>query len=177
MDQIRALIARLARLDAADGWTGDLNPAQRNALDYLSRANNLSRAPSHVAGYLGSTRGTASQTLKALLRKGYVTEERSDSDRRSIRYDLSEAGQAALLEQSRLLGALGEIPQDELAELHDVLARVLEAAARRNGFQPFGICRTCRHFDARGSGGYCKLLSILLAPPEIEKICHEHASA
>jgi DNA-binding MarR family transcriptional regulator len=84
--QIRALINRLARLDAAETWEVDLNPAQLAALDYLVRANRFSRAPSQVAEYLGTTRGTMSQTLKSLVRKGYLTERGSESDRRSISY-------------------------------------------------------------------------------------------
>ncbi|UXX83182.1 MarR family winged helix-turn-helix transcriptional regulator [Roseovarius pelagicus] len=174
-DQIRALITRLGRLDAADGWGDDLNPAQRSALDYLSRANELSRSPSHVAEYLGTTRGTASQTLKALLRKGFVTEIRSESDRRSIQYDVAEAGHTALLTKSRLLLALSEMPDSELSEVHSILAKTLEVAADRNGFRPFGICQTCRYFAPRQGGGHCKLLNIALAASETKKICHEHS--
>ena len=90
--RIRELLARLARLDASESWTDDLNPAQRAVMDYLARANRFSRSTSNEADFLGSTRGTDSQTLKALSAKGYVSEERANSDKRVVRYDLTQKG-------------------------------------------------------------------------------------
>jgi len=69
---IRELIERLARVSAADEWADDLNPTQKAALAYLARANQYSRSPSQVAEFLAATRGTVSQTLKALARKGLI---------------------------------------------------------------------------------------------------------
>ncbi|MFC6657468.1 MarR family transcriptional regulator [Roseibium salinum] len=89
---VRDLIDRLSRLIAAEEWNGPLNPSQFAALSYLARANRFSRAPSHVADYLATTRGTASQTLKALARKGLIAETRSQEDKRSIRYDVTDHG-------------------------------------------------------------------------------------
>ena len=62
--RIRTLIERLAKITTAVDWQDGLNPAQYNALSYLALANRYSRSPSHVADYLCTTRGTASQTLK-----------------------------------------------------------------------------------------------------------------
>ena len=88
------LILRLARLELAGAWQDDLNPAQRAALAYLARANRFSRAPSQVADYLGTTRGTVSQTLKALDSKGHIAAEAAPGDRRSIRYRVTDRGRA-----------------------------------------------------------------------------------
>ena len=74
---IRDLIDRLTRLAAAEEWNGPLNPSQFAALNYLARANRFSRATSHVADFLATTRGTASQTLKALSRKELIAETSS----------------------------------------------------------------------------------------------------
>ncbi|MEP3347380.1 MAG: helix-turn-helix domain-containing protein [Litoreibacter sp.] len=67
----------------------ELNPTQDATLGYLVQANKFSRIPSQVAAYLGATRRTTSQTLKSLLRKGYVEKVRSTQDKRVISYDLS----------------------------------------------------------------------------------------
>lgn len=176
-EQIRALIERLARLETARNWDAGLNPAQRAALDYLSRANRFSRSPSHVAEFLGTTRGTTSQSLKALMRKGFVREERSDMDKRSISYELTDTGRDAVGANSLLLGALEEMPEDDLARIVASLRRLLNTAVRRNGSKPFGICRTCRHFSPRGSGGYCMLLHVPLEEAETRQICHEQEPA
>lgn len=172
-ERIRELITRLARLDAAESWGEDLNPAQRAALDYLSRANRFSRSPSHLADYLGSTRGTVSQTLKSLAQKGYVNEARSETDKRAITFDLTDRG-AALAAQSRHLTAgIDGLPPEERCALEGALEAVLMAIVSQNARRPFGICRDCRHFANRQGQPYCGLLSLALRPQEPAQICHE----
>lgn len=175
--QIRSLINRLARLDASQSWDGVLNPAQRAALDYLARANRFSRSPSHAAEFLGTTRGTTSQTLKSLLRKGFVSEARSDTDKRSISYDVTDKGQLAADAKSPLLEAFDALPADDLTLIEASLERLLNMAVRKNGSKPFGVCHTCRHFEPRKAGGYCKLLHVALEGAEIDQICHEQEPA
>ncbi|MGH1355293.1 MAG: MarR family winged helix-turn-helix transcriptional regulator [Thalassovita sp.] len=176
-DQIRFLIKRLARLDAAETWDAALNPAQIAALEYLARANRFSRAPSHVADYLGTTRGTMSQTLKALARKGYVSERRSETDKRSISYDLNEAGRILAARRGALAEAINTVPEAERAQLSDSLSELLEHQLRENGGRSFGICRTCAHHRVTQNGAFCALLSLPLLPDEPEQICHEQVAA
>lgn len=176
-DQIRALVTRLARLDASETWGGDLNPAQIAALEYLARANRFSRAPSHVAEYCGTTRGTMSQTLKALERKGYVAETRSESDRRSICYSLTATGEAVAARGSAMSAAIGSLGAARQQALQDGLAAVLAARLAANGGRAFGICRTCAHHRQTRDGAFCALLSLPLAPAEVTQICNEHVPA
>ncbi|MBO9449862.1 winged helix-turn-helix transcriptional regulator [Tropicibacter sp. R16_0] len=174
---IRILINRLARLDSAAGWDGDLNPTQRAALEYLSEANQFSRSPSHVADYLGTTRGTMSQTLKALMRKGYAAEHRQKSDQRSISYELTEAGLAAVTEPNPIADAIGNLPADVQGALKDGLRQSLKLALEANGGQSFGRCKTCAYHDAASENGFCTLLGLQLDPGENNKICIEHKEA
>ncbi len=171
---IRALINRIARLDAAHSWEGDLNPAQRGALEYLVQANMYSRAPSHVAEYFGTTRGTMSQTLKVLSRKGYVSEETSMSDKRSISYTPTEAGRALVTASNPIAVAFESLNPVKQAELEKALRRGLHQALKANGGQSFGVCRTCEHYDPNEANGFCKLLSVSLLKGENNKICVEH---
>ena len=96
LTDINDLVERLARFSAADNWAEALNPPQRAALSHLSRANRVSRCPYHVADYMAVTRGTASQTLKSLVRKNMIKAQRSVSEGRSVLYRLTEAGLQAL---------------------------------------------------------------------------------
>jgi DNA-binding MarR family transcriptional regulator len=176
-DQIRALINRLARLDAAETWAVDLNPAQIAALDYLARANRFSRAPSHVAEYLGTTRGTMSQTLKSLVRKGYLTERGSETDRRSISYDLTPAGTTLAGRHGALSRAVDALPAGDQERLGASLSAILAARLSANGGRAFGICKTCAHHRVTGDGASCALLSLPLAPEETTQICHEQVAA
>lgn len=176
-NQIRALIERLARLSEAEDWAGDLNPAQMSALSYLANANRFSRAPSHVASFSGATRGTVSQTLRALERKGLVTESRSPNDRRSISYSVTVEGRDLALGAKALDNAIGSLPPARAQALAQGLGDILRNLLAARGGKTFGICRQCRHHERRGSAGYCHLLQLDLEPAETEQICHEHEPA
>ncbi|AHD11577.1 MarR family transcriptional regulator [Phaeobacter gallaeciensis] len=172
--RIRSLINRLARIDAAGGWSGSLNPAQYAALDYLGRANRYSRAPSHVAEFLGTTRGTMSQTLKALARKGFVQEQPKTGDQRSISYGLTAEG-LALAEAPSVIGAALSELEDQVAEaLESALAATLRTALDARGGRAFGLCKTCQFHDTGPAHGYCTLLNLPLQPGDRDLICVEH---
>ena len=172
--RLRELFDRIARVSAAEEWSDELNPAQRSALAYLARANRFSRAPSHVADYLCTTRGTASQTLKALERKGFVGQARSTADKRSISYDVKKKGRAALNAASSFDAALGALTASEA----EALSRLLETTGRRllerRGFRTFGVCRTCRHHRRTKDGLACALLEVPLTAAAANELCHEH---
>lgn len=176
-DQIRSLINRLARLDASEARDGALNPAQFAALQYLARANRFSRAPSQVAEFLGTTRGTMSQTLKVLMKKGYIRERQSESDKRSISYELTEAGQALATRRSALEDTINTLPDPVQTHLGNRLSELLEHQLKENDGRAFGICKTCAHHRIRQDGPYCALLSLKLLPEEPDQICHEQVAA
>lgn len=176
-NQLRALIERVARLSESEDWNDDLNPAQMAALRYLAAANRFSRAPSHVAAFSGSTRGTVSQTLRALERKGLVTEARSENDRRSISYSVTEAGRQ-LVGSARILDtAVATLPPEHIRMLEMGLADLLRTMLAARGGKPFGLCHQCRHHEHRGPAGYCRLLDVDLEPAERDQICHEQEPA
>ncbi len=175
---LRPLLDRLFRLSAADAWLGDLTPTQMAALDYLSRANRFSRAPSQVADFLGATRGTVSQTLKTLERKGLVAEHKSKEDKRRIRYDITSSGQTALNGVSQLGSALAELDADQQQALITGLHALLHQLVQTRGSRPFGLCRDCRYHDpSTPQGAFCRLLEVRLEAGEAAQICHEQIAA
>lgn len=174
---IRELINRLSRLDAASGWDGDLNPTQRAVLTYLGRANRFSRSPSHVAEYLGTTRGTISQSLKSLLQKGYVSEVRSTQDKRAISFSLTTKGDKVAHAGGGLDCIISGLCEEQKQALKTSLMKVLRGLVQQNNGRAFGVCKTCIHFETSRTGGYCKLLSEPLSPEETTLICHEQESA
>lgn len=94
--QAAHLIDRLMRLSRNGVALEGLNPAQWEALRYIERANRFSRTPAALSDYLGSTRGTVSQTLIALEQKGLLSRQPSARDKRSIQLELTDAGAGAL---------------------------------------------------------------------------------
>ncbi|WP_299842501.1 MarR family winged helix-turn-helix transcriptional regulator [uncultured Roseovarius sp.] len=174
---IRDLINRLARLDSAAGWEGDLNPTQRAMLGYLDRANRFSRSPSHVSDYLGITRGTTTQSLKSLRQKGYVNERRSDIDKRVVSYDLTQTGREAAAIPAPLEESLSALNASDQQALRQLLQNMLQDILAKNDGREFGLCKTCRHHRERDRGPYCALLDVALTRDEPHQICHEQVSA
>lgn len=170
---LKHLVKRLSRLDDNNGWGDDLNPVQQTTLDYLARANKFSRQPSIVAQYLGSTRGTVSQTLKSLADKGYIEKIISATDKRSIMYDLTMMGQKHFKVTNGLQKAIENISANDLRQTSKVLQQLLSTAIEENAQKPFGICKSCIHFQSKTSGGHCNLLNETLLKEEISQICHE----
>lgn len=170
---IKYFIRRLSRIDANEARKEDLNPAQKAALEYLARANRYSRSPSQVAEFLGSTRGTVSQTLKSLMQKGYLEESKSEHDQRSISYHLSDFGWTEV-EKGDVLGrAMGGIPSKELLAAAGTLRRILDETLKHNGQRSFGLCRNCKYFTRVGSTARCILLDVDLATYQHTQICYE----
>src|SRR3546814_12965729 len=93
-DPLSDLLARTARLIAGDGHSAGLKPVQWQALRYLAIANRFSRTPGALAAWLGQTKGTVSQTVGALERKGLVERTGDPDDRRLVRLSLTEAAHA-----------------------------------------------------------------------------------
>src|SRR5262245_42893255 len=90
------LLLLVGRLVQAEGYDGELSPAQWMALRYFARANRFSRNPSAFAEFQATTRGTASQAIKALEASGYLVRQRSKADGRSVSLRLTSKGKKRL---------------------------------------------------------------------------------
>lgn len=175
--RLRALIDRLSRLSESDDWAHGLTPTQHAALTYLAKANRFSRSPTHVATYLAATKGTVSQTLKTLVRKTLLMDHRSDTDRRSISYDLTELGQAAITLPNTLQETLAALSASDQRQLETALTGVLARHLSTQNLRRFGVCSHCRHNMTLPDGtAHCALLDVALGPKEVTQICHEFAA-
>ena len=94
------LLVQVGRLVQAEGYDGELSPAQWMALRFFARANQFSRNPSAFAEFQATTRGTATQTIKLLEAGGYLVREPSKADRRSIRLRLTSKGKKSACTRS-----------------------------------------------------------------------------
>jgi DNA-binding MarR family transcriptional regulator len=182
--KIAALFERLARLGRTGRFRNGLNPAQGDALNYLAVANRYSRNPSALADFLGSTRGTVSQTLIALERKGLIARRTDSRDGRAVALELTREGRALIEsgDESTVEGAVRGISCANQAILAGLLAEVLAEAQRQNAFRTFGMCSTCIHFQRDGSGKVaggphrCGLTSEALSDSDSLLICREHTT-
>jgi DNA-binding MarR family transcriptional regulator len=174
-EQIAADLERLTRLLRAAEHGNGLNPAQREAIRYLARANRFSNSPAALARYLGATKGTISQTVKSLVQKGYLAKAERQGERRSIALHLTDKGAAALSSDpwTALTGTVAYLKPRTQRRLARGLHRLLTEEIQRHGHVSFGTCATCRHF-AKGneaSPHSCRLFDEALTSTDTQLIC------
>jgi DNA-binding MarR family transcriptional regulator len=173
------MMAHLARLAHGEGFVCGLTAAQWTALRYFAHANRFSRTVSAFANYHATTRGTASQTVKSLVSQGYLTRTRSESDGRSARFDLTQAGRVLYGNDpfEDLVRAIAELPQGLQGKLLVALERVMGHMASERQKRPFGTCPFCGHLDEcvyrkdEVIEYFCRLENEPIEPSELEEIC------
>ncbi len=176
---IAELILHLGRIASREALVEGLTPAQWAVLRYFARANRFSRTPSAFAAFHGTTRGTASQTIKSLETQGYLTRMRSEADGRSARLDLTDKARAILAHDpfEALVRAADALPPGARSHFANGLQRMLGQVARERGKPPFGTCTSCEHLEG---GGYspegqapyrCGFASEPLLLEELDELC------
>jgi DNA-binding MarR family transcriptional regulator len=166
----------------AEGYVGELSPAQWMALRYFARANPFSRTPSAFAEFQATTRGTASQAIKALEAGGYLVRQRSKADRRSVSLRLTNKGNKALARDpfEVLVRAVDSLDAKERIEMRHTLHKVLTAVAASGAHRRFGVCQDCTYFggemrrnrtSANSSALECLLLGVPIQPEDAGLLC------
>lgn len=176
------LLERLSRVLHNDASaTEGLNPVQWAALRYFARANRFSASPSALTAFLGVTKGTVSQTINAIERKGLVKKAPVAGDARAVNITMTAKGRR-LLEKDPLGGLhndLDSFETQDLAQLNELLKRLVGNALDRKQGAAFGVCKTCRHFNSTHTEGdphWCGLLEVPLGVDEASMICREQDS-
>lgn len=170
--RIAQLVDRLSRLTRELQFCAGLNPAQWEALRFVSRANRYSRTPTGLAEFLGTTKGTASQTIIALEAKGYVQRVRGSADRRQVTLSLTPAG-TELLNQDPFVEierAAEGIDGDTVASLVRGLSSLLYQVQTKHGIKEFGVCANCA-LHCVGQAQECGMTGEALDTHEAELIC------
>jgi DNA-binding MarR family transcriptional regulator len=147
-------------------------------LDYLSLCNKYSDTPAALANYLGMTRGTVSQTLLLLEKKGYLKKATDTKDRRVVHLSLLPEGQTMLTKArpcELFEQASGLLNPDEINRYDESLVTVLTALQKSNKSHTFGLCKTCHFFTLLPESYLCGLTKEPLSAEDSEKICQEHS--
>ena len=185
MSDLSLLLERLTNLLRAEqrqaGMHDALQPVHLTSLLYLSRANRYSDTPAGVTEYLGATKGTVSQSLVVLERKGLVAKRSDERDRRVIHLELTNEGRRLLAYRwpaHRLREALAELSEAQRGRFEDALRDLLTSLQRSHGSRSFGVCHTCSLFERLRDGRFrCGLTEEPLEETQTEKICREHQPA
>ncbi len=176
------LLLLVGRLVQAEAYDGELSPAQWMALRYFARANPFSRTPSAFAEFQATTRGTASQAIKALEAAGYLVRQRSKADKRSVSLRLTDKGKKALARDpfEVLVRAVDALGAKERTEMHRALHNVLTTVAASGAHRRFGVCQDCSYLGGEmrcnrtsvGSSALeCLLLGVPIRPEDAGLLC------
>ncbi len=181
--QLYEVLTRITRVLQAEerATTAGLLPVQLHALEYLARCNRYSDRPAAVAEYLQVTKGTASQTLRVLERRGLIDKRRDGQDGRVVRLRPTSKGRRLLQRTTPpppVEAALAGLTKSEEAGLQKSLEVLLRGLQKANDSRSFGVCHTCRHFLREDAGSFrCALTSERLSTSDSSLICREHELA
>ena len=155
-----------------------LQPVHGQVLEYLSICNSFSDTLIAVAEYLNLTKGTVSQSIQDLQRKGYIEKQQDEEDRRITHLRLLPAGESLLKEYKPVdffdQASINTSSQCSRA-LTDFLNNTLSALQQANKARTFGVCHSCHYFCTRDSYYHCSGFSdYIILSTEINKICKEH---
>jgi DNA-binding MarR family transcriptional regulator len=180
--EIAELLLLAGRLVQTESYDGKLSPAQWMALRFFARANSFSRTPSAFAEFQATTRGTASQAIKALEAGGYLVRQRSRADGRSVTLRLTNKGNKAIARDpfEVLVRAVHSLDTEVQAAMHDALHQVLTTVAASGAHRHFGVCQDCAYLggetcrgstSATGSAPECLLFRIPIEPEDARLLC------
>ncbi|MFV0297603.1 MAG: MarR family winged helix-turn-helix transcriptional regulator, partial [Hyphomicrobiaceae bacterium] len=162
------------------GYDRGLQPVQWQALAFLQVANRFSRTPKALTAWLGQTKGSVSQTVATLEKKGLLCKKGDPDDLRVARLELTAKGQALLQAPPPGLAGrmLSRLTPAERQQFNMLVRTMLLAELAANGGRPFGLCRDCRHFGkSRSAGMRCALLDVALSETDSGMFCIEQEAA
>ena len=174
-------LGELLRVDSRQaGAQHGLQPVQLEVLHYLSICNRYSDNPMAVTEYLGQTKGTVSQTLIVLEKKGLVSKQLDKNDKRITHMKVTSKGKRLLnktIPTAMFVKACEVLSDEKQSEIVASLKQLLITLLQANNMKTFGVCRSCRYNSKTEDGGYfCNLVQQPLSAGDIQLICREHES-
>jgi DNA-binding MarR family transcriptional regulator len=176
---IAELVFHMGRIATGEGLVEGLTAAQWAALRYFSQANRFSRTPSAFAAFHGTTRGTASQTIKSLENQAYLTRIRSEDDRRSVKFVLTEKAKDILANDplESLVRAADSLPPSGKDHFVNALQLMLGQVSQERGKPLFGTCTPCQYLESEDCScekkvtHVCGFTSETLLEEELDGVC------
>jgi DNA-binding MarR family transcriptional regulator len=162
-----------------------LTPTQGQALALL-RASPQGLRLGALAGQLGVTAATASDSVAALARKGLVTKAPLEGDGRAVVVRLTPAGAreaaAAAAWPDFLLEAVGELSPDEQAAFLRGLVAMIRSLQLRGRIPVARMCVSCSFFrpfrhDDPARPHHCAFVDAAFGDGELRLDCPDHAAA
>ncbi|MDQ8699579.1 MarR family transcriptional regulator [Hyphomicrobium sp. LHD-15] len=180
--EIGELLLQLSRGLLAEREGDRLTSAQWLALRFFARANVFSRTLSGLAAYQATTRGTASQTIKLLERRGYLKREKSLYDGRSSILTITDKAQKRLVADplASVFNDIDQLDPKKQELLRNILRGLVGQLGGDDRRQAVGSCRDCiflliRRLTAQGNNVqvnfFCKCVGMPVKECELGLLC------
>ncbi len=182
-------LSRVAMAMRTDDWnrakTSGLNPTQLAILELLEgRKDGL--GVKEIAANLGVSQPTATDSIAALERKGFVAKRSAGTDKRGVNVGITPEGLSAL-EAGRLSQSVAEQTVDALAEheqedLLITLVKMIRHLQETDAIPIQRMCASCRYFapfahsDA-AQPHHCNFVDAAFGQRDIRIDCREHEAA
>jgi len=181
-DQVYNYVERLNELLKADLRLASTNlgiqPVHLEILLYLSKCNRFSDTHTAVTEYLGQTKGTVSETLKLLEKKGLLSKESDTDDKRVTHLKVTDRGRKLInkaISSNLLTNACDALSEYKKNKIATTLKILLEAVVTENNIKTFGVCNSCRHHTSnKGDRYFCNLILQPLLSEDTQLICRDH---
>ncbi len=171
--QVSAGLAKISLALRSQAWreagTHRISPAQGQVLALLSSHPKPPATLTVIADGLGITPATASETVRALVKKGLVRKVRSAADAREVCISLSTKGrqkaERAAAWSDFLTSAAESLTPLEQEFLLLALTKIIRTLQEGKAIDVARMCVTCRHFrpnvhQDREQPHHCALLDI-----------------
>jgi DNA-binding MarR family transcriptional regulator len=188
--RIREGMARVAMAMRVDDWTrskpAGLNPTQLAILSALASRAHAGLGVKEIAGELGVSQPTATDSINALERKGYVRKQPAIADKRAVVITPTNEGLDMFATTSRLPSlterSLAALDSDVQVVLLVTLIQVIRNLQQLDGFPVQRMCVTCRFFepfvhDDEVQPHQCNFVNASFGQRDLRIECREHEQA
>ena len=155
-----------------------LTPIQTQILIFLLFHPEEMCKVSYLAQEFNMTKPTISDSVRILLKKKLIQKLDDPTDHRSYTIDLTPEGKETAREAASFAGAI-EAPLSKLSDVQKEamlsgLLRLIYDLNRAGIITIQRMCLTCRFYEQRSGGHYCRLLQTTLANAQLRVDCPEH---
>ena len=188
--RIREGLSRLATAMRVDDWdrakAAGLNPTQLAILTLLDGRRESGLGDKEIAAHLGVSQPTATDTINALERKGYLAKRPGKTDRRAVRV-VPTADGIAVLQTADAGDGLAERAIDclddrEQEDLLLTLIKMIRHLQETDAIPVQRMCISCRHFAPFAHADaarphHCHFVDAAFGQRDLRLDCRDHEEA
>lgn len=190
VSRLREGFDRLAAVSRSDLWSATsasgLNPAQAQAWALVAGRGESGLRVKDIASHLGVSQPTATDTLAALQRKGFVTRQADPDDARATIVRVTDTGRAALSGLANAPSALGSalsmLTPGEQVDLLLLTIKLIRNLLIAGAIPAQRMCVNCAYFRPNIHSGaqnphHCAFVNAAFGDRHLRLDCGDHERA